>query len=54
MELVVGEMSDVDLGGKIYKVLPIFHPSPINTVGHPKNKVIFKKLYKKIWVLLAS
>ena len=53
-ELVVGEMSDVELGGKLYKVLPIFHPSPINTTGHPKNIILFKKLYKKINNLLKK
>jgi uracil-DNA glycosylase family 4 len=46
--LVVGEMVDLELGGKIYKILPIFHPSPINPTGHSKNKNIFKNLSRDI------
>lgn len=47
-KLDVGRIVKIELEGKIYKILPIFHPSPINTSGHPKNLLIFKKYYKTI------
>lgn len=43
--LIMGEISNIELDGRKYKVLPIFHPSPINPTGHAKNLKIFKNLY---------
>ncbi len=51
-ELPIGEISDVQLGEKCYKVLPIFHPSPVNPTGHAKNLVLFKSLYSQIQEIL--
>lgn len=54
-ELIVGEIAEIDLHGKKHKVLPIFHPSPINPTGHAKNVAIFKKLKSEIGrILLAN
>lgn len=43
-DLVVGEIVDVKLENKKYKVLPIFHPSPVNPTGHKKNLALFDAL----------
>lgn len=43
--LVMGEISDIKLESKKYKVLPIFHPSPVNPTGHAKNLKLFDGLY---------
>jgi len=37
------EISKIQINGKIYSVLPIYHPSPINSTNRPKNEEIFKK-----------
>jgi uracil-DNA glycosylase family 4 len=52
-ELIIGEIADVDLNNKQYKVLPIFHPSPLNTKGHPKNMALFKENQQKIREILG-
>jgi uracil-DNA glycosylase family 4 len=51
--LMMGEIADVQLNGKNYKILPIFHPSPINPTGHQKNISLFKNLYKDIERILG-
>ncbi len=43
-ELVVGEIADIEFDGRLYKIFPIFHPSPVNPTGHAKNKILFKNL----------
>lgn len=52
-DLPMGEIVDVQLGNKNYKVLPIFHPSPVNPTGHAKNLVLFKNLHSKIREILS-
>lgn len=51
-KLTIGEITDIILKNRHYKILPIFHPSPINTTGHPKNQILFKKQYKTISCIL--
>ena len=43
---VVGNIYEVDG----YKVLPIYHPSPISPKGYKDNIPIFEKLKNKIFV----
>jgi uracil-DNA glycosylase len=52
-ELAIGEIVDVTLEGKTYKVLPIFHPSPVNPTGHAKNIELFSRLYDDIESILT-
>lgn len=52
VDLPVGRISNVDIQGKSYKILPIFHPSPINPTGHAKNIALFKKHRTEIVSLL--
>jgi len=47
-DLVMGEIIDINLEGKNYKIFPIFHPSPINPTGHSKNVELFKREYSKL------
>jgi uracil-DNA glycosylase family 4 len=51
-ELVVGKITNLKLSGDDYKILPIFHPSPINPTGHKKNTALFKKLYPTLEKIL--
>ena len=46
--LIVGEIVEIELEEKKYKIFPIFHPSPVNPTGHSKNKVLFKSLYSSL------
>lgn len=52
--LVIGTLDDIELGAKIYKVLPIYHPSPIAPFNHKNNILIFSKVYKDIKTILDS
>ena len=40
----VGKEFDVKLGTKTYKLVPIYHPSPLNPKGFKDNVPIFEKL----------
>lgn len=40
----VGKEFDVRLGNKDYKLIPIYHPSPLNPKGYKENVPIFDKL----------
>lgn len=46
--LKTGELTDVIIENKKYKVLPIYHPSPIAPFNHSKNTVIFNNLQKEL------
>ena len=41
---VVGKVFNIELGGKKYLLLPIYHPSPLNPKGYKNNVPIFEKL----------
>lgn len=41
---VVGKVFNIELGGKKYSLLPIYHPSPLNPKGYKNNVPIFEKL----------
>jgi len=43
--LQTGVLDKIELEGKDYFTLPIFHPSPINPSGRAKNKEIFQRYY---------
>ena len=47
-DLSIGELTDVIIESKKYKVLPIYHPSPIAPFNHSKNTGIFKNLQKEL------
>lgn len=51
-ELTIGAISDIELEGRKYKVLPIFHPSPINPTGRAKNLELFENLYSTLEQIL--
>jgi len=51
-DLEVGQISSLTLNKQTYKVLPIFHPSPVNPTGHKKNIKLFKELEKEIKLIL--
>ena len=40
----VGKEFDVKLGTKTYKLVPIYHPSPLNPKGFKENVPIFERL----------
>ncbi len=40
----VGREFDVTLGNKKYKLIPIYHPSPLNPKGYKENVPIFEKI----------
>lgn len=42
----VGKEFDIFLGSKKYKLIPIYHPSPLNPKGYKDNVPIFEKLKK--------
>lgn len=52
-ELVIGEISDIELESRKYKVFPIFHPSPINPTGQAKNLLLFKNHYSILAEILG-
>ena len=41
---VVGKEFEMQLENKTYKILPIYHPSPLNPKGYKGNISIFEKL----------
>ena len=47
-EVPMGEISKIKLGTRVYSVLPIYHPSPINPKSEKKNNVITSRLRKRI------
>lgn len=42
----VGKEFNITLGYKDYKLIPIYHPSPLNPKGYKENLPIFEKLKK--------
>lgn len=42
----VGKEFDITLGNKKYKLIPIYHPSPLNPKGYKENVPVFDKLKK--------
>ena len=40
----VGKEFDVILGNREYKLIPIYHPSPLNPKGYKNNVPIFNKI----------
>lgn len=42
----VGKEFDIILGNKQYKLIPIYHPSPLNPKGYKGNIEIFNKIKK--------
>ena len=42
----VGKEFDIKLGNKQYKLIPIYHPSPLNPKGYKENVPIFDKIKK--------
>lgn len=45
---VVGRVFDIELNGRGYRLLPIYHPSPLNPKGYKDNVPIFEKLNEMI------
>lgn len=41
--LPIGEISELIIESKKYKVLPLYHPSPISPIGHKNNLEIVKR-----------
>lgn len=41
---VAGKVFSINIKGKEYKVVPIYHPSPISPIGYKGNVEIFKHL----------
>lgn len=46
----VGKEFDVELGGKKYKLIPIYHPSPLNPKGYKENVPIFDKIKRTLLI----
>lgn len=44
----VGREFDLVLGNKKYRLIPIYHPSPLNPKGYKDNLPIFEKLSNRI------
>ena len=44
----VGKEFDISIGSKTYKLIPIYHPSPLNPKGYKGNIPIFDKLKKNL------
>ncbi len=42
----VGKEFDIQLGDRKYKIIPIYHPSPLNPKGYKDNVPIFDKIKK--------
>ena len=42
----VGRVFEIELGNKKYKLIPIYHPSPLNPKGYKENVPIFNELKK--------
>lgn len=40
----VGKEFDICLGNKTYKLIPIYHPSPLNPKGYKENLPIFNRI----------
>ena len=47
----VGKEFDVELGGKVYKLIPIYHPSPLNPKGYKNNVPIFERVKEILTVV---
>lgn len=51
-DVKMGELKDIRICGKLYKLLPIYHPSPVNPHGRERNKEIFSKYRSQIFDLI--
>lgn len=51
LKINIGEISLVTLSGGTYKVLPIYHPSPIGPYNHKNNLEIFNKLESELRII---
>ena len=40
----VGKDFDIKLGDKMYKLIPMYHPSPLNPKGYKDNVPVFEKI----------
>jgi uracil-DNA glycosylase family 4 len=52
-DLQIGKLAEVELEEIKYKVLPIYHPSPIAPYNHKKNEEIFNRSFLEIQQTLA-
>lgn len=39
---LVGKVTEINIEGKLYKLIPIYHPSPLNPKGYKENLPIFE------------
>ena len=46
----VGKEFDIELGNEKYKLIPIYHPSPLNPKGYKENVPIFEKIKKIVLI----
>lgn len=51
-DLKVGQLSKVEIEGRSFNTLPIYHPSPIAPFNHRKNQKIFENLENKLRQLI--
>lgn len=51
-DIKMGTLTNVTIERKVYKVLPIYHPSPIAPFNHAKNTLIFESQRKILKTLL--
>jgi uracil-DNA glycosylase family 4 len=49
----MGELKDIRINNNLYKLLPIYHPSPVNPHGRERNKMIFSKYKNQIFDLIS-
>jgi uracil-DNA glycosylase len=52
LQIKLGTISDQLLNNKRYKMLSIYHPSPIAPYNHKKNIEIFNSIKKELSILL--
>lgn len=53
LSLKIGKIKKAKIEGRFYRILPIYHPSPISPIGHKRNIEIFGELDKEIARILA-
>lgn len=47
-DLTIGQLTEVGIQGISYKILPIYHPSPIAPFNHKKNLEIFTQFHQEL------
>ena len=50
----VGTISEAQLAGRQYQLVPIYHPSPVNPHNHQRNLDLFKKFSRNLKALLRQ